>query len=99
MTYGEFVKKDYFYVYRVVDKNGESVLVISSYLPESLASEEVEIDEKNKLVRFVNREAVNGQLETGKEIKRHLRDKTAKDRMNPIAWFFLVLLTAIIRCI
>ena len=93
------MKRDDFFLFRLVDRNGRPVLCISSYLPESLLSEEVWINEKTKTVRFVDRAAINGQLETGKEMERHLRKKTERERLTPAAWFLIILATAIIRCI
>ena len=98
MTYREFLKGENKYLYIVVDMNDIECSCSRFNVAESVLNENVEFNPDSKRLKFVNRAAVNGRIETAKEFDRHL--KMTNKEQNPDSFFqcfMLILLTAIVR--
>lgn len=98
MTYREFLKGENGKFYIVTDKNNIECNCSISNAAESILNEIVEYNPDTKRLKFVNRVAINGRIETAKEFNKHL--KMTNKEQNPDSFFqcfMLILLTAIVR--
>ncbi len=98
MRYYEILKIKDPPCFRVEDKNGIECNCSRFSVPYGVLIEEVNYNENTNVVKFINRTAINGRIETPKEFKQHLKllDKE-KNPSNKLGCFFLILLTAIVR--
>ena len=98
MTYKEFLKTENKHFFIVVDRNNIECNCSRFNIAESVLKETVEFNPDSKQLKFIDRIASNGRIETQKELEKHMKLTNIQNNPdNKLECFLLIVLTAIVR--